>query len=77
MATQEVDKGFARVSLSQRSLIANNFYGGLAWGFGSALGATVVFALVIWIFGMLGAIPFIGGIINNILDQVDPSRLTK
>ena len=75
MSEQPVDKGFARVSMSRGSLIANNFLGGLAWGFGSALGATVVFALLIWILGILGAVPFIGDVVNSILDQVDPTRL--
>ncbi len=77
MAIQDTDKGFAKVSMSRRSLVANNFFGGLAWGFGSALGATVVFALVIWVLGILGAVPFIGDVVNNILDQIDPSRLTE
>ena len=74
-AEQDLAKGFSRISLSRRSLIANNFFGGLAWGFGSVLGATVVFALVIWVLGILGAVPFLGNTINSILDQVDPSRL--
>ena len=77
MAEQDVDKGFTKVSMGRRSLVANNFFGGLAWGFGSALGATVVFALVIWLLGILGAVPFIGSLVNSILDQVDPTRLTK
>ena len=76
MSEQPIDKGFAKVSLSRCSLVANNFFGGLAWGFGSALGATVVFALVVWVLGILGAVPFIGDVVNSILDQIDPTRLT-
>jgi hypothetical protein len=43
--TPEIEKHLkAQPHLSKRRIVVNNFIGGLSWGLGSAIGATVVFA---------------------------------
>lgn len=63
-------KGHTRVYLSTARVIINNFLGGLAWGFGTVLGATVVVGLVILIFSKLNSLPVIGQFFTDILLQL-------
>jgi hypothetical protein len=63
-------RGHTRVQVSIGKMLVNNFLGGLAWGFGTVLGATVVVALVLFILSKLDTIPLIGDFINNILEEI-------
>ena len=67
----EVGKGYTKIHLSTGKMIVNNFLGGLAWGFGTVLGATIVAALVLFILSKLDTVPVIGDFISRILDQVN------
>lgn len=49
------ERGYERVSLPLGRIILNNFLGGLAWGFGTVVGASLLLAIVIWIFAQTGA----------------------
>ena len=53
----------ANSHLSKRRIIINNFFGGLSWGLGSALGATIILAGLIKI---LSAFP----ILNEVAKQL-------
>lgn len=63
-------KGYMRVYISTAKVLLNNFLGGLAWGFGTVLGATVVVALVLFMLSKLDTVPIIGDFINNILEEI-------
>ncbi|MEX0616762.1 MAG: DUF5665 domain-containing protein [Candidatus Woykebacteria bacterium] len=62
----EVGKGYTKVHLSTGKIMINNFLGGLAWGFGTVLGATIIAALVLFVLSKLNTVPIIGGLINKI-----------
>jgi hypothetical protein len=52
--------------LKKRKILVNNFIGGLAWGVGSVLGATVVVAILIAILRFFNFIPGITDLTNTI-----------
>ncbi|MBI2577714.1 MAG: hypothetical protein HYV77_02620 [Candidatus Wildermuthbacteria bacterium] len=63
-------KGAFKIYMSWRRIMLNNFLGGIAWGFGTVMGATVVIALLAVFFNWLGGVPFIGGSIQEIMDSI-------
>lgn len=63
-------RGHTRIYISTGKVILNNFIGGLAWGFGTVLGATVVVGLVVIILSKLNSIPFLGDFFSNILQDI-------
>jgi len=71
------DKGYSAIHLSKRKIMVNNFLGGLAWGFGTVLGASILAALVILILSRLGTVPLIGHFIARILSEVQPQQNIK
>lgn len=66
----EEGKGHTRIYISTGKVMWNNFLGGLAWGFGTVLGATLVVGILIFVLSQLGNIPFFGNFVNSILDQI-------
>jgi|GEM_PF-1720822 len=63
-------RGHTRVHLSLGKLVLNNFLGGLAWGVGTVLGATIIVGVTLFIISKLGTIPGIGHFFVNLLDQI-------
>ena len=57
----------------KRDILTKNFLGGLAWGLGSVIGATLVVTLLVWILSSLNFIPFIGNFASSIVDIVGKS----
>lgn len=49
----------ANMNLKKRRIILYNFLGGLAWGFGTVVGATVVVTILAWILSALGVFSFV------------------
>ncbi|OGY22265.1 MAG: hypothetical protein A2126_03470 [Candidatus Woykebacteria bacterium GWB1_45_5] len=63
-------RGHTKIHISTGKVVLNNFLGGLAWGFGTVLGATLVVGLVIFVLSKLNSIPIIGDFINDILQGI-------
>lgn len=70
-------RGHTRVYVSIGKMLFNNFLGGLAWGFGTVLGATLVVALVLLLLSKLDTVPIIGDFISEILKQIELPQTTK
>ncbi|HEX7456032.1 MAG TPA: DUF5665 domain-containing protein [Candidatus Nanoarchaeia archaeon] len=66
------DRGHTRIHISTWRMVFNNFLGGLSWGFGTVLGATVVVGLVIIILSKLDSVPIIGEFFSSILQSIQP-----
>ena len=66
------DKGHTRIHISTRKVILNNFLGGLAWGLGTVLGATVIVAIVIILLTKLNTVPVIGDFFSKLLETIQP-----
>lgn len=54
MAALSTRKITANSNISKKNVLLVNFIGGLAWGLGSVIGATIVVALLVWILNLLG-----------------------
>lgn len=53
--TPQIEKHLsANMNLRKRQIILYNFLGGLAWGFGTVVGATIVVAIIGYILGIFG-----------------------
>ncbi len=48
-----------------------NFFRGIAFGFGSVLGATVLIALAIWVLSLFNELPFIGDITESARQSIE------
>ena len=66
------DRGHTRIHISTWRMILNNFLGGLFWGLGTVLGATLVVGLVIIILGQLNSVPIVGDFFSDILQSLQP-----
>lgn len=51
----------ANMNIRKKDILVGNFLGGLSWGLGSVIGATVVFALIGFILKSLGVFNGLGG----------------
>jgi len=63
----------ANYHLSNKVILFKNFLGGIAWGFGSVIGATIIVAILI---AVLSQLKFIGPV-SNILDTLDPKKIEE
>lgn len=66
------DRGHTRIHISTWRMVMNNFLGGLFWGLGTVLGATLVVGIVIIILGQLNSVPIIGDFFSGILQSIQP-----
>lgn len=59
MPTQQIETHLkANANMSKKNIMASNFLGGLSWGFGSVVGATVVIAIIGTVLGWFGLLDF-------------------
>ena len=61
---------YERVRKHLKDLVLNNFLGGIAWGLGATLGASIVFAILSLILKNINLIPFIGDFVSQITNYV-------
>lgn len=64
----------ASVHVRKRDIIARNFIGGISWGVGSVLGATILVAITLGVLRVAGFIPFIGDFVTQIVEYVENTR---
>lgn len=59
MAVPATKKLTANTSVRKRDVLVANFLGGIAWGLGSVIGATIIVAILVWVLTMLGLFDFV------------------
>jgi len=64
----------ANEKVSWRAVIAKNFVGGVMWGLGSVIGATVVLSLLLGVLRRLDFIPMIAESVLQIQDAIEIRR---
>ena len=64
-------KGAEKIYREKKELVVNNFLGGIAWGLGSVIGATIIAIMLALLIQFLGGIPFIGRWMAEIKKAVD------
>ena len=62
----------AKSKMKKKDVVLGNFMGGLAWGFGTVVGATVVVALLVS-FAKAFNIP----LVNDLVKQLQPVRTQR
>jgi len=40
--------------VKKREILLSNFLGGIAWGLGSVIGASIIVAIFVWVLNLLG-----------------------
>lgn len=62
----------ANAHMRRKDIMLGNFLGGLAWGFGSVVGATIVVAILLGTLTLVGYLPVIGGLSNEAAHSLTP-----
>ena len=76
--TQEIDKHLtANGRLRKRDIMTANFLGGLAWGLGTVIGATVVVAVLLSFLNFVGYIPVVGELGSQLRNDIENVRPMK
>lgn len=70
LVAQPANKGAVTVYRGKGELMLANLLGGLAWGVGSVLGATIIVAVILFLLNALGGLPIIGDYITNIAESI-------
>lgn len=68
---EKEQRGHEAVYKSTKRIIIDNFFGGLAWGLGTVIGASVIVALLAYFFSHVNFIPIIGSGIAQIIDVIN------
>lgn len=64
------DRLTAYSHVPNHKIIFKNFIGGISWGVGSVLGATVIISMLAWILGYMDFIPYVGDIFSEFTREV-------
>lgn len=64
-------------ALRKRGVMMRSFLGGIAWGVGSVIGATVIVAILLTLLHSIGWVPVLGDIANQISKTITPPALPK
>lgn len=59
MALPATKKLTANAHVKKRDVLIANFLGGIAWGLGSVIGATIIVAILVWVLTMVGLFDFV------------------
>ena len=59
MSAYSTRKITANTNVSKKNVLLVNFLGGIAWGLGSVIGATIIVALLVWVLNILGLFDFV------------------
>ena len=67
----ESKRGVDAIYRSKRQIVAYNLLGGIAWGVGTVIGASVVVAILASLLSQINLIPGIGSFVAQIIDAVN------
>lgn len=74
MATQALEKLFVLDYISKRALYLQNFVRGIFFGLGSAVGATIVIALIAWMLSLFNSVPIIGPLLDDAQQSLQQTK---
>lgn len=72
---QFLSERYLRIIDNPKKFLFYNFLTGLVSGVGFAVGATIIFALIVWLLSKLTIIPFLGNFIADILDYIQQTKI--
>lgn len=65
---------YEQVKASKKSIITNNLLGGVAWGIGATVGATMLLAILGFILSKFDTAPFVGDYVSQVARYVDKAQ---
>lgn len=60
-----------QVYRSRRKIMIDNFLGGISWGVGSAVGATLVVSILALLLAQSTQLPLVGKIVESVMTEVE------
>ncbi len=60
--------------MKKREIFLNNFLGGMAWGLGSVIGATIVVGIIGFFLSQSKTLPFVGKIVETTLQEMEKQQ---
>lgn len=72
--TKALEQLFASKYINKRKLYTANLLRGIAFGFGSLLGATVGVLLLLWLLSLFGHLPIVGKLTETIRHSIQSYR---
>jgi hypothetical protein len=51
-----------------------NFFRGVFFGFGTAIGGTVMIAILIWLLSLFNQLPFVGDFVHTVTNSIQTTR---
>ena len=65
------------VHRSRKKMLLDNFAGGIAWGFGTVIGGTLVILLIGYLLSKVELIPIIGDWVRAITEEVQRHNMVR
>jgi uncharacterized protein (DUF697 family) len=59
---------------NKKQFLRMSFVKGVVTGFGTIIGATIVFGLLLWLLSFFNDVPLIGDVVNNLNNSVDNAQ---
>jgi hypothetical protein len=75
MADENERRLTASSAYSIRKLMVKNFFGGIAWGVGSVIGATVVVSIVVFLLRSATFAPIVGDYVSGLIQGVQQNQV--
>lgn len=69
-----VRKDYIDLALNWKRLVGVSLVRGLAMGFGTVLGATILIALLLWLLSLFDQVPLIGNIFDGLRESIEKQR---
>ena len=66
----------ANTKMKRKDIMIGNFLGGLSWGFGTVIGATIVVAILVGVLRTAKFTPYIGNVFGGLLDTVEQKDIS-
>ncbi|HET7713370.1 MAG TPA: DUF5665 domain-containing protein [Patescibacteria group bacterium] len=68
------ERGHTRIAMPTHKIIVNNFVGGVAWGFGTVVGASVVVGIILWAASQVGIFEAVNNFTTSFQESIDSLR---
>lgn len=63
-------ENYENVKRSKKEMIFNNFLGGIFWGLGATLGATILLAILGFVLAKINLVPIVGDFVSQVTNFV-------
>lgn len=76
MADENEKRLTASEKYSIKKIMVKNLFGGIAWGVGSVIGATVVVSLIVFLLRSATFAPVVGDIVSSLIQGVQQNQFS-